>query len=312
MNRISLWIRYLPPSQLLHLLDQLVSSETSSQLTLLIQSVLCVLRSFVSRDEDTLHAISERIPQLWRIRQQLKASPELEELILAAIDSTLPLGVSGYGFDVDPDENASLSVQMQRASARWGRKSLQLDRSISLVAILNSDLWFPSTAKIIASIAYKKGVDIAMFETWLKSGHSTRRSTEELVTVIYAVLDIYHCASSMDLLDPTAWIPHLRNVISLVFNHNIPSSLRQKTSSSLTLALKAFPTHQQNLIRLAIEHIDQNFSHQPTRECIRMGIHSLDLSAFILDWALHWLIRHLTDSSSMPTQTQWIIQETST
>jgi len=263
------------------------------------------------QDENTLHAISERVPQLWQIRQQLSASSELEELILAAIESTLPMGIPGYGSDLDPGEDQPLSVQMQRASARWCRRSLQLGHDISLVNILDSDPWLPSTAKVIASIAYKNGIDPTMFEAWLKSDHSTRRSSEDLVTVIHAALDIYHCAHCMDLLDPTAWIPHLRNIIPLVFNHDISSSVRQRTSSCLALALKGFLSHQQDLIQLAIEHVNQNLTHQPTVECIRMGVYSLELSTSILDWALQWLIRHLTNSSSMPAQAQRIIQETS-
>jgi len=132
-----------------------------------------------------------------------------------------------------------------------------------------------------------------------------------LLTVIHAALDIYHCAHCMDLLDPTAWIPHLRNIISLVFNHDIPSSVRQRVNTCLTLALKAFPSHREDLIHLVIEHVDQNLTHQPTAECVRMGIQSLELSTSILDWALHWLIRYLANSSLMPVQTHRITRETS-
>lgn len=271
---------------------------------------MCVLQSSILQDEDTLHAISERIPQLWRIRQQFNASSELEELILAAIESTLPMGISDYGFGLDPDADPPLSVQMQRASARWCRRSLQLGHDLSLMNILDSDPWLSSSAKVIASIAYKNGINLARFETWLKSGRSTRRSCEDLVIVIHAALDIYHCTHCMDLLDPTAWIPHLRNIISLVFNHDIPSSVRQRASSCLALALKAFLGHREDLIHLVIEHVDQNPTHQPTVECIRMGVHSLELSTSILDWALYWLIRHLASSSPMPAQAQRITQET--
>jgi len=263
------------------------------------------------QDQDILHAISKRISQFWRIRQQLNASSELEELILAAIESTLPMGISSYGFDLGPGEDPPLSVQMQRASARWRRRSLQLGPDISLLNILNSDPWLSSTAKVVASIAYKNGIDLAMFETWLKSGHSTCRSFEGLLTVIHAALDIYHCAHCMDLLDPTAWIPHLRNIISLVFNHDIPSSVRQRVNTCLTLALKAFPSHREDLIHLVIEHVDQNLTHQPTAECVRMGIQSLELSTSILDWVLHWLIRYLANSSLMPAQTHRITRKTS-
>jgi len=311
MNKSSLWIKYLPPSQLPHLLDKLVSTGSIPHLSPIIQPVLCVLRSSMLQDEDILHAISKRIPQLWRIRQQLNASSELEELILAAIESTLPMGISGYGFDLGPCDDPPLSVQMQRASARWRRRSLQLGPDISLVNILDSDPWLSSTAKVVASIAYKNGIDLAMFETWLKSGHSTCRSSEDLLTVIHAALDIYHCAHCMDLLDPTAWIPHLRNIISLVFNHDIPFSVRQRANSCLTLALKAFLSHREDLIHLVIEHVNQNLIYQPTVECVRMGVQLLELSTPILDWALHWLIRYLANSSLMPAQAQRITQETS-
>lgn len=311
MDKSSLWIRYLPPSQLLHLLDKLISTGSIPHLSPIIQPVLCVLRSSMLQDEDILHAISECVPQLWRIRQQLNASSELEELILAAIESTLPMGISGDGFDLGSGGDPPLSVQMQQASARWRRRSLQLGPDISLVNILDSDPWLPSTAKVVASIAYKNGIDLAMFETWLKSGHSTRCSSKDLVTVIHAALDICHCAHGMDLVNPTVWIPHLRNIISLIFNHDIPSSVRQRASSCLALASKAFLSHREDLIHLVIEHVDQNLAHQPTVECIRMGVHSLELSTSILDWALYWLIRHSANSSSMPAQTQRITQETS-
>ncbi|KAF5363710.1 hypothetical protein D9756_001121 [Leucocoprinus leucothites] len=309
MNKASLWIKYLPPMELLHLLDSLILSDSISHLVPLIESTLSAIQASVNEGTNMRHALWERIPQLWLAHQQLKGSSGVEELILAAIDSTLPVGLS-CGFEFEGDGMESMSVEMQQASSCWVRRSLQPGGTITLEGVLNSHSWSPSTAKVVRSLAYKKGVDFQMFETWLKSEHSTSRSTEDLATILHTALDIHHCASLADSLDPSAWIPRLKNISPLIFNHDVSSSSRRIASSSIVLAFKAFLDHQQDLTRLVDKQIELQPLGPPTPECIQMGIHAPELSSSIMDWTLHWLIGHLADESFLSKQVQRIIEDT--
>ncbi|KAJ3573727.1 hypothetical protein NP233_g2249 [Leucocoprinus birnbaumii] len=302
-----LWIKYLPPTELLQLLDKLVSLGAASHLAPLIQSTLSVIRASVIDDMDTLHALWERLPQLWRVRQYLTTSPEADEVILATIESTLPMGL----YDAERDGMTSFNMEMQRASSCWSRKTLRLDETIVLEDILTSGVWYPSTAKVVRGIAYKGGVDVQKFQTWLKSEHSASRSAEDLATILNATLDIIHCSTSqMSLLDPTPWLTRLETVTCLVFDHDVSPSARRIASSTISLALKTFPDHQQDLVRLVTEQLKTHRLGQPSQECIQMGIRSPELASELIDWTLQWLIGHLADDTFLSEQAQQVIADT--
>lgn len=314
MNFAALWTKYLPPAQLLSLFDQLTSRTTlskNSHILPLIQSTLTIVRTSATEDAGLQHSLWQRIPQLLDMRTWLPGSHEVDELLLIAMDSTLPVGLSSDEWDsVCDNQSAPFSVEMQRASSRWTRRGLRLDNPISLHDIFVSSSWTPSTGKILTRLVYMQGVNMANFETWLKSEHSDSRSIEDVATIIHAVLDVHSCTSSADTsLDPVVWMPHFTNIAPLCFDHDVQHSLRRIATSCIILGLEALHNHQQ-LLQFVNKQIEGRRHGQPTPECIRIGILSSELSSPLLDWALHWLIGHFADGGPSSTYTHQLIEVT--
>ncbi|KXN88332.1 hypothetical protein AN958_07477 [Leucoagaricus sp. SymC.cos] len=308
----ALWTKFLPPEQLLLLLDEVLPRHSLKPglANTLVLPTLNVIRAAAFDDISVQHALWERLPQLLAVRKQLSGSLPVEELILFAIDSTLPVGLSGVHSGI-LNHRLTFTGEVQRASSCWARKSQRLDDDTVLEDILNSSIWTPVTAQVVSSIAYKQGLDFQKFETWLKSEHSTSRSPEDLATILHSALDIYQCRLSAETsLSPATWMPHMQDIVSLGFNATVEPLVRQMACSCVVLALKSFHNATQGLIQLVNDAVQSNRSLSTPFEAIRIGIYASELSLVLLDWSLQTLITDLADDTFLTTRKQRHIRAT--
>ncbi|KAF9445509.1 hypothetical protein P691DRAFT_805556 [Macrolepiota fuliginosa MF-IS2] len=311
----ALWITFLPSDQILRLLDELTKEEAFSRgphVALLLQSLLVVIQGSIEDDAAVGGALRERIPLLLKIRKQLVELQVVEDLLLSAVDSMLPVGYSGCNWDPEPDSMPFIR-HIERAESHWANRAHPLGCTIPSYEFLTSQNWSSSTVKIIAALLYKQGFLLKDFETWLKSENSTSRSPRHIAIVIRAALDVYCCTSpsTRGLLDEDTWVPHLVEISALCFDHAVESSLRRISTSALVSALGVFSSRRSDLVQALTQHVDRHRNSRPTLESLRLGCQypTQELTATLLEWSLHWLIGQLADDTFLSTETLRLIED---
>lgn len=238
----------------------------------------------------------------------------MEDLLSAAIDSTLPVGCSARNWDPECDDTVPYTKLVQRAELRWANRTQPLGHTVPLDDFLTSEPWTPSTVRIIVALLYRQGFALKELESWLKSEHAASRASEYLAIVIQAALDIYCCIPAEDSLDESAWIPHLTEISSLCFDHHVKPSLRRVSSSCVVLALDVFNSHRKDVVQLVTRHVDKHRNTRPTSESLRIGSqHPItELLAVLVEWSLHTLIGQLADDTFLSAGTLRLINDIST
>jgi nucleolar pre-ribosomal-associated protein 1 len=257
------------------------------------------------------NALCARIPQLLQARKQLSGRDVVEELLLLAIDSTLPLGYSPHQrVGIKYEGPASFVELTEQAKTRWVRRAQPLICDIPLDDFLYSNPWTASTPTIISSILYKQGSHPRQFERWLGSENCSSRPNEHFAVIVQAALDIYSCLSpNMDSLIPEVWIPHFPRIAALCFDSGIDTSIRLVSASCMELAIDIFADRSEELICLLKQQVDERLRSQPTLEAVRLGLHP-EFAPIVQDWAFQWLIDKLAGDVTLSPNTLQLITVT--
>ena len=260
MSTACLWIAYLEPAQLLHLLDILqsrASNVSSSWVSNPISAILKSLASKASTEWEIQSLLTRHIPRFLALRPLLSGSPILEEVISIAVGSSLPMGIDAHYLPFLSTEVASnctdLVTVIRQCESRWlHRKQLDVV-DVDIRQFLSKNALSASTVNLLSGLAYRNNSLRESLGKWIASDECLDRPIDQLVPIFHAFLDT-SSSTTIQPLSGKVWAFLLPSAFGTLSNDRSGLNERRQAQSLLTDFFSAcYPEPSTYLQILALE-----------------------------------------------------------
>ena len=305
-----LWIRYLESSSLLDLLNVLEeSAQNMPTLPTLevIKTVLEAIKSRTSSESESESVVKQRLPQLLSLRSILPDFQLLEDLIVIAIEASLPIGLDGSPLSTTSNGVDFVSI-INRANAHWSYRTHSLAAELDIRQFLNQDRFSDSTVRIVSALVYRQCFSNEYIVEWLGTENCSRREINHLLPIFHAVFDssLSHMTS---FIKSSMWVPYISPIVSTLADQNISIALRKLGQSCIINILSSAGKDLPVLLVVFRDEINTLTENTVSLELISLGVTlssrlGEDVSSVIsilIDRGMQWMIDHYQSTGDHET-----------
>ena len=307
----SLWIRFAYPEDLLVILDKILNREfgvdaTAGALAEIVDSVFSVLGSSVSVPK-IQSELSERLTTLSEFcLSEIGSSAVAQSVFARLLKRSLPLGYDGYLTEND----TPLSQVLMEAQDRWARRLKPLAPGIRIETFLSANTWTATHVDIFTPLFYRSHSVRTAFASWLERGVNNGLGVDLLVPLLHGFLD--SCPPEY-VVENQTWDGYFSQLLDLVWTQHTSSS-KAVGSAALIFQLSKDRTHFTSILSKCLAKSSvENISHGALVLASKLwSLAREDSEAYVgavIDHAMRWTVRRLSDGSSMSKSDTTLFEE---
>ena len=187
------WIKYMPQTDVTHLLAELITCVRSWVGASIGSDSLTVLRPLIEEllvalsTKSSLDWLQKHLSGLVLLRKHIIDMPRLDDTIAVSVNASLPLGIDSSFVTEDQPPFAAI---LEQAESKWTLRLSRLPDEIQVQPFLNSTPWSKSTSAIITGMIYRSASARQAYQQWLwMDGAATSVPTTLLVPSFHAFLE---------------------------------------------------------------------------------------------------------------------------
>ena len=270
-----MWIRYLELSSLLSLLDVLEEKVQIMPTLPNLELIKTVLEAFQSRtlfESESDSTLKERLPQLLSLRSVLPDFLLLEDLIAAAIEASLPIGLDGSPLlTATSTSEVDFRTIINRSNSRWSHRTHSLGAELDIRQFLIQGRFSDSTVRIISALVYRQCFSTEIIVEWLGAESCSQRQINHLLRIFHAILDSSLPQVTL-LIKSNVWLPYISRIVSALADQNSSVVLRTLSQSCIINILSNAGKGLPAVMSVFTEEVDALTEKTVSFELISLGV----------------------------------------